>query len=79
MHYVVLEEWGGVIREETSSGLFAFFGVVLLPTYGLKGPKVLAYVIKPSDGLQIGFRPKSRFPPIFDHGLFGSDRKAYSL
>ena len=60
-------------------GLFALFGVVLLPTYGPRGPEVPVHVIRPSDGLQIGFRPKSGFPPIFMYGLFGSDRKAYSL
>ena len=69
----------GVLREKTNPGLFAFSGVVLLPPFGPKGPKVLVCVIRPSDGLQIGFRPKPGFPPIFMYGLFGSDRKAYSL
>ena len=31
----------------------------------LRGPEVPVHVIRPSDGLQIGFRPKSGFPPIF--------------
>ena len=48
----------GVLREKTNPGLFAFFGVVFLPTYGPKGPEVLVHVIRHSDGLQIGFRPK---------------------
>ena len=69
----------GVLREKTNPGLFAFSGVVLLPTYGPKGPRVPVHVIRPSDGLQIGFRPKSRFPPIFDHGLFDFNKKSFLL
>ena len=45
----------------------------------LRGPEVPVHVIRPSDGLQIGFRPKSRFPPIFVNGLLDFNKKAFLL
>ena len=45
----------------------------------LRGPEVPVHVIRPSDGLQIGFRPFSYFPPIFMYGLFDFNKKAFLL